>query len=350
MQEAYFSRTLFLYERRLTIAGKLNIGLLGASGYWGGILLKNLLDIEEVRIGALASHTAPASSLGSLVPSGDALLTREPREIFARSDIDAVVIATSTGTHYPLALQAIRAGKHLFLEKPPALSSREVSFLAEEARRHGVIVVVDHIYLFSTHFQRMDEMVRQGAVGDLLHLFSLRANFGLFRLDSDTLSDLGYHDLYIIRRLFSSKRPVSATCSTTCNFRRGHANACSFSIHFTGRMSADVFLSWLSPTKERRIIVAGTEGMIEFRNDRELLLHRKGVSLTRPGFSVSDQGTRTIDVPGTGSPLRNILLHFCHCVNRGEESSFCSLQQGAETVRWQEKLRKSASERRSIRF
>jgi len=327
-----------------------NIGLLGASGYWGGILLKNLRNVAGTRLAALATHTREPASLRSLAPAGDILLTREPAEIFGRKEIDAVIIATATGTHHALALEAIRSGKHVFLEKPPALSSRDVDQLAREARRNGVIVVVDHIYLLSRHFQRMDEMIRKNAIGEPLHFFSLRSNFGLFRHDSDTLSDLGYHDVYIIRRLFAARRPVSATCSKTCSFKRGLANACTFSIRFTGGVTADVFLSWLSPTKERRVIVAGSGGIVEFRQDSELLLHRKEVAFRGDGFVTSDGGTGKIDVPGTASPLEGILDHFVRCVRKGKPSSLCSLEEGAETVRWQEKLRRSATTGRAVRF
>lgn len=329
--------------------GKLDVALIGASGYWAQKILPNLKDLPGVRLKTLTSHSTPPVRMKPLAPGPETELTRDLDAVLSRADIDAVVVATPAGTHHDVAMQAIRAGKHVFLEKPPALTRREVLALAAAAERRKLVVMVDHIYRFSKHMQRMDSLISGGDIGRPLHFFSRRANFGLFRADSDALSDLGYHDVYVIQWLLRDERPLQVTASASSHFKPGHADVCGFSVQFAGGASADVVLSWLSPTKDRRIIIAGTKRIVEFRDDRELLLHTKSARLVKGRFRTVEQGTRKVAVRGKSNPLRDALQHFVRCVRRGE-NTLCGLRDGAETVRWQEKIRRSIREGRAVRF
>lgn len=326
-----------------------NVALVGASGYWGRKILPNLLDCPGVHLRALLSHRTPPEELRPLLPSAEGIVTRDLDEMVGCPDIDAFVIATPTSTHYAVAMKAISAGKHVFLEKPPAFSREEARALAAAASRTGSIVVVDHIYLFSKHIMRMANIIRQGAIGKPLHFLSLRSNFGLFRSDSDSISDLAYHDIYVIRHFFDAYRPLSVNASSTCAFRRSFAETCSFSVRFAGGLVADVFLSWLTPGKERKMVVAGTGGIIEFRDDCELVMHAKSIDWTGKGYTTADRGSRSITVAKDNNPLRDALRHFFRCVKRGEDSPLCNLSEGAETMRWQERIRQSAREGRRVK-
>jgi predicted dehydrogenase len=328
----------------------LNVALIGASGYWAAKLLPNLLSVKGVRLRALVSHTTPPESLRPLAPSTEVLLTQDVEIVLEDRDIEGVVIATSTHTHYAIAKKALEAQKHVFLEKPPALTSREAGALARLAERQDRVVVVDHIYLHSKHVKQMDRMIQKGVIGEPLHFFSKRANFGLFRTDSDTLSDLGYHDIYLIRHLMGRHRPLRVLGSATHSFCKGQASVSSFHVDFAKGVSADVHLSWLSPTKDRRVIVAGTDGLLEYRGDRELILHKKKVRLENDRFISDDQGARVVRVRGVVNPLREVLAHFVGCALRGEESELCNLREGAETVRWQERIRRSMEDGKPIRL
>jgi predicted dehydrogenase len=329
--------------------GKLDVALIGASGYWAQKILPNLKDLPGVRLKALTSHGTPPAGMRHLAPGPETELTRDVDAVLSRGDIDAVVVATPAGTHHDVAMRAIRARKHVFLEKPPALTHREVLSLASAAERRNLVVMVDHIFRFSKHMRRMESLIAGGAIGRPLHFQSRRANFGLFRTDSDALSDLGYHDVYLIQWLLSGERPLRVTAFASCHFKPGHADVCGFSVRFAGGAAADVVLSWLSPTKDRRIIVAGTKGIIEFRDDRDLLLHARSARLVKGRFRTTDRGTRRIAVRGKTNPLRDALEHFVLCVRRGE-NPLCALRDGAEAVRWQEKIRRSVREGRAIRF
>jgi predicted dehydrogenase len=284
-----------------------------------------------------------------LAPDSETELTRDLDAVLSRDDIDAVVVATPADTHRDIAMRAIRERKHVFLEKPPALTRRDVLALDAAAERRDLVVMVDHIFRFSKHMQRMDGMIAGGAIGRPLHFYSRRANFGLFRTESDALSDLGYHDVYVIQWLLRGERPQRVTASAACHFKPGHADVCGFSVRFASGAAADVVLSWLSPTKDRRIVVAGTKGIVEFRDDRELLLHRKSARLVQGRFRTVERGTRKIAVRGKSNPLRDALRHFVRCVRRGEKP-LCGLREGAETVRWQERIRKSVQEGRTVRL
>ncbi len=326
------------------------VAVAGAGGHWGSKILSNLLRLNNLRVVALLAHRTPPEELQKLAPGKGVMVTRDLDRIVSRSDIDAVVVATPTSTHHRVALKAIEARKHVFLEKPPAASSKEARSLATAAARSGSIVVVDHIYLFSKHFNGMEKLIRNGAIGRPLHFVSRRANFGIFRKDSDSISDLAYHDIYVMRRLFSADRPMSVAATATCAFRRGFAETASFSVRFASGLTAETSVSWFSPTKDRRIVVAGTKGIVEFRNDNKLLLHKKGVEWTGRAYSSSDRGERTIDVDKDNDPLRDVLRHFIHCVRRNRDSTLCNLSEGVETVRWQETIRKSVCAGRRVRF
>jgi len=326
------------------------VAVAGAGGHWGSKVLSNLLRLHNVRVGALLAHRTPPAELQKFVPGEDVMITRDLGRIVNRSDIDAVAVATPTSTHLRLALQAIEARKHVFLEKPPAASSKDARALAAAAARSGSIVVVDHIYLFSRHFKGMEKLIRTGAIGRPLHFVSRRANFGIFRPYSDSISDLAYHDIYVMRRLFSTDRPMSVAATATCAFRRSFAETASFSVRFASGLTAETSVSWFSPTKDRRIVVAGTEGIVEFRDDAKLLVHKKGIEWTGSAYSSFDRGERTVHVGEDNNPLRDVLRHFIQCVRQNRHTALCNLSEGAETVRWQEAIRKSARLGRRVRF
>ncbi len=327
-----------------------SVAVAGAGGYWGSKILSNLLSLGNVRIRALLAHRSPPETIRRLVPAKDLMVTRDLDRIVSRPDIDAVIVATPTDTHRAVALRAIEARKHVFLEKPPAVSSKDARALAAAAAKSGSIVVVDHIYLFSKHFVRMEKLIKRGAIGSPLHFVSHRANFGIFRKDSDSISDLAYHDIYVIRRLFDAYRPVSVTASATCAFRKTFAETASFSVRFAGGLTADAFVSWFSPSKDRRMVAAGTRGIVEFHDDSRLIVHKKRVDWTGGDYTSTDQGERVVDVGKDNNPLRDVLRHFANCVARNRESPLCNLAEGIETVRWQEAIRKSARAGRRMRI
>ena len=175
-------------------------------GYWGKNITRNFVNIlginnvviydpdEKALINARAAH------LGIEV-----LSTAE--ELFSRSDIDIIAVVTPVSTHYDLGLRALKSGKHLFLEKPMTQWTWQAEELIEEARKQGLVIMVDHTFLFTGAVQKIKEIVEEGVLGEIIYFDSYRVNLGLFQHDVNVIYDLAPHDISILNHLVQ-KKPI----------------------------------------------------------------------------------------------------------------------------------------------
>jgi len=134
-----------------------------------------------------------------------------PQRLIAASDVDAVVIATPVTSHYPLAKASLLAGKHTFVEKPLATSSQECEELIEIAERNGLVLAVDHTFLYSAPVRKIVEIIQAGDLGEIRYINSRRLNLGLFQKDVNVAWDLAPHDISIILHILG-EFPVSINC------------------------------------------------------------------------------------------------------------------------------------------
>ena len=192
-----------------------NIGVVGY-GYWGPNLVRNFSELKEARVHTVADLNPKVLEIvARRFPATKT--TTDFQEMIRDPEIDAVAIATPVNTHFSLAMAALKAGKHVWLEKPMAETSLQARSLVEEAEKRGLILHVDHTFIYTGTVRKIKELVDAGDLGKILYYDSIRVNLGLFQRDVNVISDLGVHDFSILDYLFD-EHPVAVSASGINHF------------------------------------------------------------------------------------------------------------------------------------
>lgn len=310
-------------------------------GYWGPNLIRNFSTCPDTSLVAVCDrdHSRLKNVLAAF-PGVDAV--NEVDTLLARDDIDAVAIATPVHTHAPIGLAALRAGKHVLIEKPLAGSVREAEQLVNEAESRSLTLMVDHTFVYSPPVRKIKELIDSGELGDLYYVDSVRINLGLFQHDVNVVWDLAPHDLSIMDYLVG-RAPKSVSAFGTCHAPGlneiedvAHLNA-----DFGDGFTASFHVNWLSPVKVRNFIVAGSKKSIVY-NDLEpaekVKVYDKGISVNgdpeaRRGVLI---GYRTGDVWSphldSAEPLQVMVRHFAACI-RDDKTPITNGQAGLRVIR-----------------
>lgn len=284
-------------------------------GYWGINLVRNFH-----ALGALAaiSEAAPARAAELSGQFGVPALPFEA--VLASPGIDAVVLATPAETHAALTLQAIDAGKHVFVEKPLALSREDAESVRRAALARNRVVMVGHLLQYHPAFLRLKQLVAEGTLGRLRHLYSNRLNLGKFRRKEDVFWSFAPHDISMILAL-AGGTPDSVHATGHSYLYNGVADVTTTQMTFGNGINAHIFVSWLHPYKEQRLVVVGDAGMAVFDDSRpwtEKLVHYPHQVAWRDGMPEPARADAIpIEVP-PAEPLRLECLHFLDCVREGK--------------------------------
>ena len=195
-------------------------------------------------------------------------LANEDEAALADPEIDAVIIATPTSTHYELARRALAAGKHVLAEKPLAESSTEALELVHFAEEEGLVLMVGHVFLFNAGIVALREALERGEVGRPLFLHAVRTNLGPIRSDVNAAYDLATHDISIFNWLLDAE-PSVVSASGAAFLQPGVEDVVSVSLKYPDGVFATIQVSWLNPKKVRQITVVGSRGMMTW-DDLEL--------------------------------------------------------------------------------
>jgi predicted dehydrogenase len=236
---------------------QLRIGVVGY-GYWGPQLVRNM---DRLPLGQVAC-IAELSALRRQAAQFEYPTTRvvDSFEAVLEAGVDAVVIATPIRTHHRLACAALEHGKHVFVEKPLAASSAEARDLIAMARAHQRVLMVGHTFLYNPAVEHLRQLVQSGALGAIHYIDAVRANLGLFQRDINVIWDLAPHDLSILNYLLgASPRRVSA--HGAAHLRKGIHDIAHLTLEYPQDVLAHVEVSWLSPSKVRRVTVVGDRQM-----------------------------------------------------------------------------------------
>lgn len=261
----------------------IGVGVVGY-GYWGPNLVRNFAETPGSRVVAVSdlsperlqrvTHRYPAVATTT---DADALITNPA--------VDAVVIATPVATHFDLAMRALTAGKHVWVEKPLAATSDEARRLRDEAATRRRVLMVDHTFVYTGAVRKIGELVRAGALGDLYYYDSVRVNLGLFQYDVDVMWDLAVHDLSIMDYVLDTRpRAVSALGSAHVPGRT--ANVAYLTCLFEDSLIAHFHVNWLAPVKVRRTLIGGDKQMIVFDDlepSEKVRVYDKGITVD-PGL------------------------------------------------------------------
>jgi predicted dehydrogenase len=188
-------------------------------------------------------------------------------DIINDPEIDAVIIATPVFTHFDLAKKALLNGKHVLLEKPMASSVKECEILVELAQQKGLVLMVDHTFLYTGAVEKIKDVIDSGQLGNVKYIDSTRINLGLFQPDINVLWDLAPHDLSILRYVYDEK-PFSINATGISHTGNGIENIAFITINYASGFIAHINCSWSSPVKVRTMLIGGDEKMIIY-NDVE---------------------------------------------------------------------------------
>ncbi|HLX21266.1 MAG TPA: Gfo/Idh/MocA family oxidoreductase, partial [Gaiellaceae bacterium] len=257
--------------------------------------------------------------------------------------VEAVVISTPVPTHHPLAKAALEAGKHVFVEKPPAMRVAEMEELIALAEANGLVLMPGHLLLYHPGVQKLKELVDAGELGDVLVVYGNRQNLGVIRKDENALWSLGVHDLSVILWLIQEEI-VEASAHGHAFLTEGVEDVVFCYLRFASGKIAHMHLSWLDPHKMRRMTVVGRDKMAVF-DDMELH-HKITVYDKAPEQSSDSYGewrTRTGDTfspkISNAEPLKLECKHFLQLVREGWDGR--EMRDGLEVVRTLEQLTES---------
>lgn len=300
-------------------AAKVRIGCVGA-GYWGKNLVRNFATAEGAELSAVCDADPKVQArVRREYPA--ARVTGSYEELLAMPDVDAVVLATPGSSHAALARAALSAGKDVFVEKPLAQTVADARAVTEEAARLGRVLMCGHLMVFHPAFQRVVELVRSGALGDVLYIYAQRVNLGKIRTDENALWSLGPHDFSMIFELIGEPME-SVSARGHAYLRPGTEDVVFVNVAFKSGVMANVQLSWLDPHKHRSLTVVGSKKMLVFDDTHpteKIRIHDKGFDRpqeyhTYDAFLTLRDGDILIPSVPMEEPLRLEVRHFIECV------------------------------------
>lgn len=324
------------------------LGLVGL-GYWGPNLLRagqTATGTEVVAAcdpdGATRSRIQATNPNVNIVGDLDALL--------ANPGVEAVVIATPAGTHLDLTRQAIRAGRHVLVEKPLAMSAADCAALGRMAEDADRVLMVGHTFLYSAPVVALRELVRQGQLGDPYYISSRRLNMGRVRTDVNALWNFAPHDVSILDFVLN-EAPSYVSATGGAYLQDGIEDVVFVALRYESGLVAHAELSWLSPVKSREMTIVGSKRMVVYDDvnvDAPLTIHDRGFSVMEPPtFAtygeyafIRRMGDTVIPHLETKEPLLVELEHFAHCI-RGNRPPLSDAKHAARVVAVLEAAQKS---------
>jgi len=242
-----------------------NLGVIGY-GYWGPNLVRNFFAANDCTVKAVADgRPERLAVLAKVFPSVKGV--KDADDIINDTSIDAVVIATSVFSHFPLAKKALNAGKHVLIEKPMTASVAEADELIELAASKGLTLMVDHTFLYTGAVAKMKELIDNKEIGTPRYFDSSRINLGLFQPDVNVIWDLAPHDLSILTYLVDQK-PASINATGISHTKNNIENIAYMTVNYDSDFIAHFNVSWTSPVKVRQTLIGGDLKMIVY-NDLE---------------------------------------------------------------------------------
>jgi len=246
--------------------------------------------------------------------------TLDFEDVLRDEEVNAVIIATSAETHFELARRALEAGKNVLVEKPITLFTREAEELAEISERKGLKLMTGHILLFHPAVLKMKEMVASGRLGRLQYIYSNRLNLGAIRTEENILWSFAPHDISVIQFL-TGTNPVSVKASGARFVQENIEDTTLTVLEYPDNVHAHIYVSWLHPFKEQRMVVIGTEGMVSFEDTlkaEKLKFYRKGFKMVNGNIEKFDGDYEAVDF-WLGQPLEEEQRHFFECILENKE-------------------------------
>lgn len=303
--------------------GLVGIAVVGY-GYWGPNLVRNFAQTEGAQVVAV-SDLDPSKLLLAKRRHPGVTATTKFGDLLEDTRVDAIAIATPVQSHYDLALATLRAGKHVFIEKPLAQTSDQVRHLIEEAEKRKLILMVDHTFLYTPAVQKIRDLIAEGDLGDIYYYNGIRASLGLFQSDVNVIWDLAVHDVSIIGHILN-ETPIAVSATGACHVAGTPANMAHITLFFQSSCIAHLNVNWLSPVKIRQTFIGGSRKMIVYDDleaTEKIKVYDKGITVRRAeedahqfriGYRAGDMWAPHLSVK---EALQTEAEHFIDCVYTG---------------------------------
>lgn len=284
-------------------------------GYWGRNLARNFFEL-----GNLAAIVDPDPKAAQSAAESYGVRAASFEKVLATPSIDAVSLASPAGLHFSQAKAALEAGKHVYVEKPLALDVEEAEALCALAEARGRVLMVGHLLQYHPIYVALRRKVAEGALGRILHVYSNRLSLGKFRTEENVLWSFAPHDISMIIGVVGAE-PHSVTAQGTVAFTPGIADLVTVQMSFPGGARAHVFVSWMHPVKEQRLVVIGDKAMAVFEDsqpdwDQKLVIYPHTIDRSGP-VPVPTNADGEPVVVEKGEPLKAECRHFVWAIENG---------------------------------
>ena len=293
-------------------------------GYWGPNLVRNLHEVQEALVAYVCDlRPAALQVVSRRYPA--VKVTTSYQEVLDDESVEAVVIATPVSTHHRLASDALRAGKHVLVEKPLAASSAQAQDLIALAAERGLILMPGHTFLYSPPVNMIRDLIETGELGEIYFLSTSRVNLGLHQADVSVIWDLGPHDFSILRYWLDEMPARVSALSRDC-IGSGAPDVAFINLEYQAGTIAHVELSWLAPGKLRRTTIVGSRKMVVYddTSNEPVRVFDSGVNFDDPQtFGEYRLSYRTGDIVSPkvqpSEPLFLELCDFCNSIVTGSK-------------------------------
>jgi predicted dehydrogenase len=300
------------------------IGVIGY-GYWGPNLVRNFAEVPDCQVVGVSDLRPERLALvRKRYPGVETMASSS--DLIAHPRVDALAIATPVSTHFELGMQALRAGKHVLIEKPLAATSEEALQLIEEAARRKLVLMVDHTFVYTSAVRKIQELVASNSLGRVYYYDSVRVNLGLFQHDINVIWDLAVHDLSIMDYILPA-RPCAVSATGISHVAGKPENLAYLTLFFDGDLIAHIHANWLAPVKVRRTLIGGARRMIVYDDlepSEKIKVYDKGITLNGGtestyqmliGYRTGDMWAPNLDMT---EALRVEAGHFIRCIEDKE--------------------------------
>jgi len=318
----------------------IRVGVIGY-GYWGPNLVRNFFETPGAQVVCVADKRADRLK-GVQARFPTVKVVEGARELIDDTSIDAVVIATPVSTHFELAMAALRAGKHVLVEKPMASSADQAQQLIAAAEAAGRTLMVDHTFVYTGAVRKIRQYVDDGSLGDIYYYDSARVNLGLFQHDVNVIWDLAVHDLSIMDHVLPF-RPVAVSATGLGHVSGGKENIAFLTLFFDSPLIAHLHVNWLAPVKLRRTLIGASRKMIvydDMEQSEKIKVYDKGITVNQQlnseklhdilvGYRMGDVLAPHLDI---SEALRVEAAHFVECIEK-RQRPITDAESGLRVVR-----------------
>lgn len=301
----------------------MKIGVIGC-GYWGPNLIRNLVANEDAKVVAVCDQDlSRLEGIKRRFPGVE--LWQDATKMLADPELDGVMIATPLTYHYPLAKEALLAGKHVFVEKPFTADVDEAKELIQLAKQRGRTIMVGHTFLYSPPVRMIKDIIDRGELGDIYYITSSRVNLGLHQKDISVIWDLAPHDFSMLFH-WLGETPCEVSATGSDFVQDGIPDVAFVNLRFPSGAVCNVNVSWLSPSKIRQMTIVGSKKMLIYDDSsttEKVKIFDKGVDYKDPkSFGEYQLSYRTGDIVSpkidTTEPLGEEVRTFLHAIRTGE--------------------------------